>query len=324
MTVGPWSSRFVGSHILLTEPSGETIPPSWNEIRFDAIDILFISPFFVNTNDFSFILGDGSNLNARFEWVVRAARSKNPNIKIVLVQFYHGSDEADYWAFNSDQGKIQRYAESVAAFIGGWYNKTLPALTGDGQVSARIDGFDVDVEGSTEAPDLPKVLNAVRGALSALQSRLNNPHFTVSITPAWTQYLDASISSSCDYINMQNYDGGRGTPPDAYLNAIHGLRRDQLVWGFTSEQPWLNLHTDFSSVKKKVSEVVNGQTVGVYTWRVNSNNYVYENIFQVWLYNHVHGVTLPDSEEERIVEKYWPYGGRKSEGGPLIPPQDLN
>ncbi|KAK1958583.1 hypothetical protein LY78DRAFT_663392 [Colletotrichum sublineola] len=330
MAAGPWSSRFVGSHFFLPEPKAdneawETIPPSWNGIRFDAIDVLFVSPFFLKADDdSSFVLGDGSNLNARFEWVVRAARSKNPNIKIILEQFYHDEPETDYRAFHGDQGKIQRYAESVAAFIGEWHNKTLPALTGDGQVSARIDGFDVDVESSTKEADLPKVLAAVRATLGALASRLNGPPFSVSITPAWTDFLDESIPSSCDYVNMQNYSGGVYTFAENYLNAVHGLRKEQLVWGFASEQPWRNSLTSFSQAREKVLEVVNGQTVGVYTWRINSDNYVYENIFQVWMYNLVHGVTLPDSREERIIEKYWPFGGRTGENGPLILPQDLN
>lgn len=154
MATGPWGSRFVGTHFLITESKTdnepwEMIPPSWNEIRFDAIDILFISPFSVKTDDFSFILGDGPTLNVRFGWVIRAARSKNPKIKIILEQFYHDSPQTDYRAFHGDQSRIQRYADSVAGFIGTWYNKTIPALTGHGEGAS---GGDLCLSSRRETP----------------------------------------------------------------------------------------------------------------------------------------------------------------------------
>ncbi|KAM7183792.1 hypothetical protein V8F33_013371 [Rhypophila sp. PSN 637] len=315
----PWGSRFVNSHVLLIEGSEIAgIPPAWNHIRFDAVDVLFVGPFSVKVGGTDFILGDGSDLNldARFEWVVRAARTQNSNIKIVVVQYMDESDNqdnTDFKSFGTDETKITRYAKSVASFVKGYYNKTLPALSGSGRLSARIDGYDVDVEGSNLSENLPRVVAAVRMELK--------PCFSVSITSFRAEFLDSSIASSCDYISMQNYDGGAETEPEDYLTAVKGFKRERLVWGLHSERPWVNnvACQKFEGVKSKVKEVSDGKALGIWNWRLNSDNYVYENLFQVWLYNAVHGTRLhalvDDSKLEYIVERYWQKGGRKGEIG---------
>ncbi|KAF7552377.1 hypothetical protein G7Z17_g4369 [Cylindrodendrum hubeiense] len=339
MAVGPWSTKFVGAHVYLDEPgiqdgSWDNIPSSWTEIRFDAVDVLFISPFFVNDETHSIMLStgpdDGGSLLERFHWVIRAARSTNPNIKIIMEQFMGNCPGGSDWGIlqdrdgNIDPHAVQQYADSVASFIDSYYNRKLPALDGVGQVSARLDGLDVDVEKGNDAPGLPKILTAVRKSLDALSQKLS-ARFTLSICPAWTSNLDASVAQSCDYVNMQNYDGGQGTSPDDYLRAVPGLQEQQLVWGFTSEMPWVNAMNPFEEVEAKVEEVVSGRVVGAWAWRLNSDNYPYENVFQVWLYNTIHGVSLPNAKPERVVAKYWPFGGREGgETGPVISTQNLN
>ncbi|KAM0542740.1 hypothetical protein ACHAPJ_012673 [Fusarium lateritium] len=328
MSSGPWPNKFVGSHFLLTEPADESwdvVPDSWSETRWDAIDVLLISPFFVKTDDLSFELGDDKNLVQRFEWVIRAARSKNPNIIIILEQFYHVIDaKSDFQLFDGESKKIKIYADSVASFIESYYDKTLPDISETGQISARIQGYDVDVESSTRQDDLPKILTAVRQSLDDLSQKLGASKFSVSITPAWADHLDPTVAQSCDYINMQNYSGGMKTFPRDYLSTVPGLKSDQFVWGFCSEMPSQNMRDckEFHGVLTKAQAVATGEFGGTYTWRVNSDNHGYENIFQVWLHNLVHGTTLPDSKDQRIVHKYWKTGGRDDKGQ-VIPPENL-
>ncbi|KAF4413905.1 hypothetical protein FACUT_14201 [Fusarium acutatum] len=328
MSSGPWPKNFVGSHVLLTEGDKDPwdkVRESWSQIRFDAIDVLFISPFYVKASDFSFELGNGINLVERFEWVIRAARSKNPNIVIIVVQFWQPvNGENDFELLNDDE-KIKMYVDSVAAFIGSYYNKTLPNISGNGQVSARIQGYDVDVESSTLVDNLPKILRAVRQSLDGLAQKLGASKLSVSITPAWAEFLDSTVAQSCDYINMQNYSGGDNTFPEDYLDAVPGLEKQQLTWGFCSETPGASTQSlkQFPGVIDKAQAIAAGEYGGTYTWRVNSDNYDYENIFQVWLYDVVHGTTLPGSNDQSLVQKYWPTGGRYANGD-VIPPQDLN
>lgn len=327
---GPWTKPFVGAHILLLEPgkegnSWDQIPASWHAIRFDAIDVLFLSPFAVIENNRSFNLDpvDGGSLLERFKWVIRSARSKNPNVKIILEQFYGGDNSNTGFNIVRDDANVNTYANSVAKFIETWYHQTLPSITGVGEVSARVDGWDVDVEGSTLVAHLPKILTAVRASLDGLRRKLGAPKFSVSITPAWTNCLDASVAQSVDYINMQNYDGGIGTTPDQYKEVITGLKDNQLIWGLTSEIPWKNTAQAFTDVKAKAQAVASGQIPGIYTWRLNSDNSAYENSFQVWLFNIVHGVHLPDAKTEDVVARHWQFGGRRSQQGPLLSATEL-
>lgn len=330
---GPWSTKFVGSHMFLPEPrpqdgtSWDVIPSSWNDIRFDAVDVLFISPFFVNPGNYSIVLGpekNGGTLEERFKWVIRAARSANPSIKIILEQFYDSSGRTDFSALGSDFNKISQYANSVATFIESYYQLTLPSINGVDQVSARIDGLDVDVESGNLISSLPEILTAIRSSLDGLSRKLGGAVFTLSISPAWPSCLDDSVAKSCSYINMQNYSGGQETRPCEYIHATGVSEQYQLVWGFAPETPWTNTTTTFEEVKAKVSEVVQGKFAGTWTWRLNSNNYVYENMFQVWLFNTVHGTTLPDSEPEKCVAKYWQFGGRSSEDPNSLIPIDCS
>ena len=331
MVDGPWSKPFVGAHILLTEPgkegnSWDQIPASWHSIRFDAIDVLFLSPFLVMTNDHSFNLYtvDGGSLIERFKWVIRSARSKNSNVKIIVEQFYGSSMGAsDFTIVSNDANIIKTYADSVEKFVETWYHQMLPSIAGVGEVSARVDGWDVDVESGTMVAHLPKILTAVRAGLDRLSSKLGAPKFSVSITPAWTNHLDSSVAQSVDYINMQNYSGGINTAPDAYKRAIPGLKDSQLIWGLCSEEPWKNTVQAFTDMKAKAQAVASGQISGIYTWRVNSSNCVYENIFQVWLFNIVHRASLPDAKTEDVVMRHWPFGGRGSVTGPIFSAMEI-
>ncbi|KAH7129591.1 hypothetical protein B0J13DRAFT_645583 [Dactylonectria estremocensis] len=319
MTASPWPSRFVGAHMYLPEPgkqgdSWDNIPNPWKEIRFDAVDVLFISPFFVNEIDHSLMLSTGddgeTSLGGRFEWAIRAARSKNPSIKIILEQFYGSCKGGSDYSIIKDSHAVNQYADSVSNFIETYYNRTLPTLDGSGEVSARIDGLDIDVEGGNSSDFLPSILTAVRASLDELSYRLSATRLTVSICPAWPGGLDSSIAQSCDYVNMQNYSGGEGLDPSVFLQAIPGLSEQrQLAWGFASETPNKNTAETFIDVKARAQDVVNGRFPGTYNWRLNSGNYAFENVFQVWLFNFVHGASLPDAKPEDIVAKGWEEDG---------------
>ncbi|KAG5791994.1 hypothetical protein H9Q69_008978 [Fusarium xylarioides] len=270
MSSGPWPKSFVGSHVLLTEGDKDPwdkVRESWSQIRFDAIDVLFISPFYVKPGDFSFELGNGINLVERFEWTIRAARSKNPNIVIIVVQFWQPNNGQNDFELLGDDEKIKAYADSVTAFIGSYYNKTLPNISGNGQVSARIQGYDVDVESSTLVGNLPKILMAVRQSLDGLAQKLGASKLSVSITPAWATCLDSTVAQSCDYINMQNYSGGANTFPEAYLNAVPGLEKQQLAWGFYPETPNAStqLLQQFPGVINKAQAIATGEYGGTHT-----------------------------------------------------------
>ena len=325
MSNGLWPRPFVGTHIRLYDiaptdgASWNIIPYQWLSIRFDAMDVLFISPFHVEDKTNAFILGrdEHGTYMERFTWVIRSARTKNPLVKIILVQMMGRTFEGgDFETLTADQNNINSYAASVAAFLEPWYNRKLPSLDRTYEVDARLNGWEVDVEEGTDVEYLPIILTAVRRNLDALSAKLQAPIFTVSICPAWTTNLDATVANSVNYVNMQRYSGGAGTTAAAYKEKVGTKLADsQLIWGLCSEEPYRNAPEtkDFAGLKKKVQEVVEGHEPGIWTWKVNSDNFLWANDFQVWLYNHIHPKTskilLPNSKSEDVVARYYKGGG---------------
>ncbi|KAH0045780.1 hypothetical protein KCU78_g170, partial [Aureobasidium melanogenum] len=272
------------------------------------------------------VASDGCSLLERFEWVIHAARSANPNIKIVLEQFYgFTAGGRSYKGINGDQGRIDRYKASVATFFEGYHNRTLPSLDGSHQVSARIDGIDFDVgddssgEGSMVS-SLSPILTAIRIHVDAMSTRLNASRFSISICSAWTNFLDGSVDSSCDHINMQNYSGGVGTSAESYTSTT-GVPKGRMSWGLCSEEPRRGVITGWDQIVQKIAEVNRGGYAEVGTWRLNPDNYPFENMFQVFLYNQIHGTQLRDMKSSEIVGKWWPTEGRV--GGRIVPGNEL-
>ena len=123
---------------------------------------------------------------------------------------------------------------------------------------------------------LPTILSAVRHSLDALSEKLQAPKFTVSICPAWTDNLNATVADSVDYVNMQRYSGGAGTTAADDKKKIPKLADSQLIWGLCSEEPYRNApETEkFAGVQKTVQNVVEGREPGIWTWKVNSDNFL--------------------------------------------------
>ena len=212
--------------------SWDLIPTAWQSIRFDAVDVLFINPFEVPPSDLTFDLdlAKGGSLLKRLKRVVATARFTNPSIKIVLEQWYSpSSGTCDLSILSHEEKKIHKYAQSLVDFLKVWYKLNLPSPLGEDMTSTRLDGREVYIKGGNLAHPLPKVLEAVRASLDELSTKLKSPKFSVSITPAWTEFLDASVTTSVDYIDMQNYDGGRGTGPEDFKKTISELQDFQLV-----------------------------------------------------------------------------------------------
>jgi hypothetical protein len=96
------ATPIVAGHFLLTEDkengSWDNIPKKWSHIRFDTIDVLYVSPFNVLPGPIFGLEGGNENnrtgnLTKRFEWVVREARTQNPKVRIIAVQMiYRGGD----------------------------------------------------------------------------------------------------------------------------------------------------------------------------------------------------------------------------------------
>jgi hypothetical protein len=351
---------FVAGHMYLwsqgpPETNWEQIPDEWKKYRFDAVDVLFITPLIVTpTGEFGIGTADGGkSLMERFKWVVGYAREKNPKIQIIAMQWYgSGLDDMGFAALLAQPAKkdaaavakyIKTYTDSVAKFFEEWHHKTITTDSGK-TVSARIDGYDIDYEESVVVPDVPTILSELRSKLNALTVKINTENatrgvttpsqpFKISLSSATTEHLKTT-AKSLDRINMQNYDGGRNTPPEEYLSSITGLQPNQLVYGMTSEKTMVNeygasteytLDTVLKTFKagyidKKKANAHNSHAgvpyAGLMIWRLNSDNRIYQNAVQVIVYNAVHNVQLPNTPSIDNVKAEWQTGGRDGKGKP--------
>ena len=209
--------------------------------------------------------------------------------------------------------QISKFTDSVASVLKASQSQTLTLDSGK-TVSARIDGYDVDVEENSLEPQLAKVMSQVRSKLDAVSK---SPPFYVSITPASTTYLGhTSLATSLNSLNMQNYDGGTSTSPQNYLDAIPGLKPQQLAYGMTAEKTMVNTETSLDSILSAYKVGVdNANFAGLWMWRLNSDNSIYESAVLATIYEQVHStVAVKSVPTYNLMEQGWNQGGRDSQG----------
>ncbi|KAI7777774.1 hypothetical protein LA080_003051 [Diaporthe eres] len=330
------SKPLVATYWLLTEGSmpndPSVIPPEWKFARFDTADILFVVSFFVlprqdpatGNTTYKFGLQDGEADNGwlgryenRYKWVVAEARTQNPRIRIIAGMMMHTDSKVNPLHID-DLGVLQtpesrtEFATSVKELLLEKSKETYLNSAGVA-VPARIDGFDIDLEDGNLQPYLPEFLAKQRSAFDSVGP---SQKLYLSVTPAWTDCLDNSCPASLDYLNMQNYDGGRGTSPEDYRGVMPALQYAQMLWGMSLESPGeLNTCT---SVGDAVGRCKNLGLGGVMTWRLNSSNWVYQEMLQIQLYAEVKDIAYP-VELGDLVSKGWQTGGKDADGNPISP-----
>lgn len=308
------------------------IPPEWYLARFDTTDILYVCSFFVLPRQdpvtrrptYKFGLQDGEADNGwlgsyktRYEWVVTKARTQNPDIRIIAgMMMWKDAEEnplhiQDLNVLQTPESRAE-FVTSVKELLLEKSKETYLNSAGDA-VSARIDGFDIDLEFGNLQPYLPEVLAELRSAFDSIGPSLK---LYLSVTPAGTDCLDNSCAASLDYLNMQNYDGGWGTGPEEYREKMPDLKHSQMLWGLSSEDPGgLNRCTSVEDAVGRCKELGLG---GVMAWRLNSINWVYQQMLQIKLYAEVKNIACP-MELGDLVVKGWPKGGMGDVGGKVVP-----
>ncbi|KAL9611888.1 MAG: hypothetical protein Q9167_003502 [Letrouitia subvulpina] len=116
-----------------------------------------------------------------------------------------------------------------------------------------------------------------------------------------------TLAGQLEYVNMQNYSGGQGPKATDYQNddVIPNLKPSQILHGIDVEDPANRNEEDvqsLDSVLKKVQD--NGLLGGVMVWRLNSDNWIFQNMLHVALHNNIHGKESPHGLED-LVKKGW-------------------
>jgi hypothetical protein len=105
--------------------------------------------------------------------------------------------------------------------------------------------------------------------------------YWVTVSPSEVDYLGSAVSS-LSYVNMQTYAGGIHLKVQDFLDL--GYRRDQLLYGVCPES-----NCKGPTVAEAEATYKEYGMAGIHVWRLNSDNYVYENKVQAQVYQFLRG-----------------------------------
>jgi hypothetical protein len=253
-----------------------TVPQSWSQINFKNVDLLYVGPAGIQA-DGTFGLYDSSktgNLAYRFKWVIQTARTQNPNIKVIVSQWW-GETGSSIWgrpllALGNSEAAIKKYTDSVAAFLQSYLN-----------VSGGVDGYDIDYESDNIVSYAPTILSGIRSQLNALSKTAGNRPFYVTVSPVRTNFLGNAVAS-VSFVNMQTYAGGYGSLTVNNFTAL-GFKSQQLLYGICPESGCTTY-----SVSQVEAQYTSNKLAGIHLWRLNSDNYPQENQVQAQIYKFLH------------------------------------
>lgn len=249
-----------------------TIPSFWSEIDFADVDVLNVGPAGIQA-DGTFGLYNTpqtGDLAHRFKWIIATARTQNPDIKIIVSQWWgygNGIWGRALSALTTD-ADITKYANSVGDFLSSYLN-----------VSGGVDGYDIDYESNNVSSNTTPIVTMVHAQLERLGID-NNRTFYLTVSPATTSYLEPVVTL-LNFVNMQTYSGSYGLTVSDFTDI--GLTTQQLLYGICPES---NCGT------RTVSQVgyiySRNKLAGIHLWRLNSGNYQYEGEVQQEVYDFLH------------------------------------
>src|SRR5438270_13003786 len=146
----------------------------------------------------------------RVKLVVQTARAKNRSLKI-LVSLGWGNNDAGLAAKTPGP-----FADSVASIV----------------QNCGIDGLDIDYESTDVQPQ--QMLTLAQHLRTSLSKVTPAREMILTITPAQTDGLNASVLKAFNYTMPQTYDhGGNGTTATWYATQLGSY--SQIVYGLNSE-----------------------------------------------------------------------------------------
>ena len=250
-----------------------TIPPTWSNINLKDVDVLNIGPGGIQS-DGTFGLYNSpktGDLANRFRWIMNVARGQNPNIKIIISQWWGDGD--GIWGNALDSLKtdaaVSKYTDSVVAFVALYLS-----------FKGGVDGYDIDYESNNVVDRLPTIASQIRTKLDALSKSKGGRPFYLTVSPADTTYLKPAVPS-LNFVNMQTYGGSFGLTPKDFTDL--GLKSQQLLYGICPETG-----CGTRSVSEVESEYTTNKLAGIHLWRLNSGNYIEEGQVQAQIYKFLH------------------------------------
>jgi hypothetical protein len=179
----------------------------------------------------------------RVKLVVNTARAKNPLLKI-LVSLGWGNNDAGLAAKTP-----LPFAESVAPIV----------------QTCKLDGLDIDYESTDVQP--AQMLALAQQLRTTLSKVTPKRQIVLTITPAQTEGLNASVLKAFDLTMPQTYDhGGNGTTATWYKQQLGSY--DRIVFGLNSE----GYIGESDDPVKFANEAKTNKAAGIFAWRLDNDS----------------------------------------------------
>lgn len=229
---------------------------------------------------------DGSTTLQYMQYTIRDARSANPRVQILATLNYNDDTLSRIFS-----GPSSQWPTAVSAFA-----KNLLGYL----MANQMNGFDIDWEGgfsySITAAQFAMLFQAIRQAFNAAS---DGKYYYLTLSPASVGYLDATTVNTCfDFVNLQLYSGF--TFAQDFLKA--GILPSLLAYGAKFESSYQDADGAYQGMQSGFLWSGKRYSYGIATqWRLNSNNWAYEQSQQVLLHGLSYGVASTTFDDTSIV-----------------------
>ena len=207
------------------------------------------------------------------EWIVRDAKKANPNLKVCLTLLYgkqHLISQIYPDPQNPDPALANAFAQNVVTYLKHY----------------GLDGFNIDWEWDYLSDDTTQA--QFKTTFSALGPALKKAGMLLTMGPATTSNLDAqTVNEHFDIIAFQMYYST--SLPQEFVD--YGISPNAFAYGakFEANESSGPSGEGFQTAKNAHQEMQKYGFKAVTTWRLNSQNYIFEQDQQLALAKLVKG-----------------------------------
>ncbi|WP_340199409.1 glycoside hydrolase family 18 protein [Ascidiimonas sp. W6] len=244
---------------------------------YQSVDILYLcfattTPTGKNTipvgngTSYTLRMGDGGHPGGLtnqdyMNFIIRDARKNNPNIKIAMTLVW-GNQNVLLDIFSNPNKTDQQNADNFAANLITYLK------------AYDLDGFDIDWEYPICNSISQARFRMLFEAIGKQFRQQTTKHYYLTLSPASVGNLDAqTVNTYFDFVNVQLYSGF--SPASEFTQA--GINQGLLAYGAKFE-------SNYQTGQNAFNEAVKGGYTVVTNWRLNSDNYVFEQDQQKALY----------------------------------------
>ncbi|MCW3466112.1 jacalin-like lectin [Chitinophaga nivalis] len=230
---------------------------------------------------------DGSTTAQYLQYTIQDARAQNADVKLLATLNYNTDNLSQIFSSNPDQWPTAtaNFATNVKNYL----------------VANQMNGLDIDWEGSFASAITRQQFSMLFTAIRQAFDTNTSSYLYLSFSPAEVGNLDVATMNSCfDIVNLQLYSGF--TYVSSFVNI--GINPLLMAYGAKFESNYQNATNAYDQAQQgfkyqNQSYVYNNIT----QWRLNSDNYEFEQGQQILLYQLAYGVPGSSFNDGAIAGK---------------------